>query len=152
MLESTYNAEFVRKWRERSPGAWVYKIPDTLGVGNERPFDVIAVDKGVTYALENKVHREHTSWPLSKLEPHQLLNLRVAEMNGAVARVRIAVRVLLDVTTQRRLKMRKRRFSFDLEFTTSQVLDLQKRGVKSIEIMPFLRAADAKPATPDDES
>jgi Holliday junction resolvase len=151
MLESDYNAEFVRRWREKSPTAWVYKIPDTMGIGAERPFDVVALDGGTAYAIENKLHKTHRSFPLSKVEPHQLLNLRLAEANGAIARVRVAVRIMLDVTTQRRLEMRKRRFSFDLEYTTAQILDLQRLGVKSVEILPYLRKLDAKPSTADDE-
>lgn len=145
VTESEYISKYGTKWlKDRSGGFW-YKIPDTLGVGNVKPFDVIALYAGTTYAIEAKLHKTHTAFPLSKIEPHQIMNLRMAARNGAISTVLIGVRFLMDLDTRARLGLRRRRVCMDLAFGVDEIHEKVTSGVKSIEILPFIREAENEP-------
>jgi hypothetical protein len=45
---------FKDKLHKEDQNAWIYKIPDTFGIGGKRPFDTIAIVQGVAFAIEFK--------------------------------------------------------------------------------------------------
>ena len=54
MTERQYSVKLLRKIRKTYPDAFVYKIPDTAGLGGMRPFDIFIVKGGRAYAIELK--------------------------------------------------------------------------------------------------
>jgi hypothetical protein len=130
-----------KEWLKRRPGAFYYKIPDTLGIGGQKPFDVIIDDAGQHYAIEFKIHKSHRRFPLNKIKPHQIENLQKAQANGRIATVYIGVRFMMDLDDQERLNFRVRRISVDLEYPVDHIAQLIASGAKSIEILPLLRKA-----------
>lgn len=141
MKEADLIAWHGKKWLAASPGAFYYKIPDTLGIGNKKPFDVIIDDRGKHYAIEFKLHKSHRAFPLKRVEPHQIENLQAAQANGRIATVYIGVRFDLDVDDQERLGFRVRRIKVDLEYPVNYIAELIKQGQKSIKVLPLLRKA-----------
>ena len=64
---------FKDKMFETDPNAWVYKIPDTFGIGGKRPFDTIAIVQGVPFAIEFKSEEgEATKYQLYQLATFML--------------------------------------------------------------------------------
>ena len=45
---------FKRKINKADPNCFWYKIPDTLNLGNKKPFDGFLVIKGIPFAIEFK--------------------------------------------------------------------------------------------------
>ena len=54
MKETKLYQIFRKKLTEADPNCWVYKIPDTFGIGGKRPFDFFCVVKGVPFGIEIK--------------------------------------------------------------------------------------------------
>lgn len=77
MSERKFLARFTQKFKKKFPKGFIYKIPDTMGLGGMRPFDMIVILDGTTYCIEAKASSRH------KLTPYQEHNLEVAESNGA---------------------------------------------------------------------
>ena len=79
MNERAFLSGFMRKLKKRFPKAFVYKIPDTKGLGGMRPFDLIVIHGGETYCIEAK--RGKKSHPT----PYQQKHLDCAAANGATS-------------------------------------------------------------------
>lgn len=77
MNEAALSTKFRKVLRARWPTGWVYKIPDTAGLGGKRPFDIVAIIKGKTFCIETK--RDN----IEIVTPWQLYNLELARENGA---------------------------------------------------------------------
>jgi len=130
-----------KQWLERRPLSWYYKIEDTLGIGNKKPFDVIIDDQGKHYAIEFKLHKSHNAFPLSAVKDHQIEYLQLAQANGRIATVYIGIRFTMDVDDQIRLGFRVRRISVDLEYPVDYIAGLIAEGQKSIPVLSLLRKA-----------
>jgi len=76
MKETHLIRKFNKLLDKHLPDRWNYKIPDTLGLGGLRPFDLILIVEGMTCCLEFKVKNR----PLTDF---QRRNLRIAKENGA---------------------------------------------------------------------
>jgi hypothetical protein len=74
MKEKDLYKKFADKIKKKYPKAWVYKIPDTKGLGGKRPFDTIAVIKGVPFALEFKSKGKDAT----KYQDYQLTRFSIA--------------------------------------------------------------------------
>lgn len=61
-------AIFHRKFMERDPKAWIYKIPDTGKYGGKKPFDTIVVSLSVPMSIEFKA----TGDDATKYQAYQL--------------------------------------------------------------------------------
>ena len=81
--ERIFLRDLSKSWNEK-PNAYFYKIPDS---GNpfmrQRPFDAVAGESGVCYAIEAKFSRSKPNMKL--LKPHQLEGLEKAMASGFVA-------------------------------------------------------------------
>ena len=136
-----------KKWLKAHPKDYYHKIADSLGVGGPKPFDVFILgyrtdSTGKQYkevwAKEFKIHKVHTAFPLRNIVPHQISELVMAEQGGATATVFIGVRFMLDVDTQKRVGLRLRQISVDIEIPIQDIVELVKSGQKSIPILPIL--------------
>jgi hypothetical protein len=131
-----------KKWLERFPNDFYHKIADGLGAGGQKPFDVFIWGRRqgdlMVWAKEFKIHKTHRAFPLSKIQPHQIRELLLAERGGAIATVFIGVRFLMDVDTQKRLGLRLRRINVDLEFPIKDIVQMIKDGKKSFQVLPYL--------------
>lgn len=76
-LEAALSAAFRKKFLKKFPHAWVYKIPDTFGIGGLRPFDCIIIASGVTFCIEFK------RGAIDHGTTYQEFNLNRASKNGA---------------------------------------------------------------------
>ena len=131
----------AKEWLAKSPGALYIKIPDALGIGNKRPFDVVIDDQGKHYAIEFKLHKTHHAFSLAKIEQHQIDNLLKAQANGRIATVFIGIRFMLDLDDQERLGFRIRRVSHNLEYPINDIVRMIDSGIKSIKVVELLREA-----------
>jgi len=136
-----------KTWMKANPRDFYYKIPDTLGLGGQKPFDAFAWGhrrsalggpERRVFAWEFKIHKSHNAFPLSKIQPHQIMGLTMAEQGGAISTVFIGVRFTMDVDTQKRLGLRLRRISIDIEIPIQEIVSMIKGGQKSIPILPYL--------------
>lgn len=130
-----------KEWLGIRPGAFYLKIPDTLGIGNKKPFDVLIDDGGKHYAIEFKLHKSHRAFPLRRIEEHQIENLQKAQDNGRISTIYIGIRFTLDVDDQIRLGFRIRRISVNLEYPINHIVRLLEQGKKSIPVVDLLRKA-----------
>lgn len=55
MRETDLQAKFLRLVKKRIPNYFYYKIPDTKGLGNRKPFDAFIISGGLFFALEFKL-------------------------------------------------------------------------------------------------
>lgn len=78
-LEAAMSASFRKDVASKFPDAFIYKIPDTFGVGGMRPFDCIIIVNGQTFAIEFK--RGNIFTPTA----YQKFHLDQAERNGATS-------------------------------------------------------------------
>jgi penicillin-binding protein-related factor A (putative recombinase) len=65
-------------------GIW-YKIPDSgkqQRFAIEKPFDGFYAQDGVTVAIEAKIHKAKTAWPVSSIEDHQIRNMTDVMRHG----------------------------------------------------------------------
>lgn len=76
-LEAKLSAAFRAKVKKLWPDAFVYKIPDTFGIGGKRPFDCVIILKGHTFCIEFK----RGDW--EKATEYQDYCLHQANRNGA---------------------------------------------------------------------
>jgi hypothetical protein len=141
MKETDLVAWHGKEYLKRRPRAFYYKIPDTLGVGGKKPFDVIIDDVGTHRAIEFKLHKSHTAFSLAHVQPHQIENLLLAQENGRIATVYIGIRFTMDVETQERLEFRIRRIKVDLEYPIDEIVAMIEAGKKSIKVLPLLKKA-----------
>ena len=68
MKETKLKDKFRKKILERFPDIFIYKIPDTMGLGGKRPFDLIIIAYGITICIEFKVNNN----PLTLIQKHFL--------------------------------------------------------------------------------
>lgn len=61
MKEKDYYIRFRDGILQKYPTAFVYKIPDTFGLGGKRPFDFSCVILGIPFAVELKVDDKETT-------------------------------------------------------------------------------------------
>lgn len=52
--ESDLYLQFSKKFILYDPLVFIYKIPDTIGLGGKRPFDTFGVTKGYPFCVEFK--------------------------------------------------------------------------------------------------
>jgi len=52
--ERQFSVKLIRRLKKQLPGAFIYKIPDTAGLGGMRPFDLLLVFRGLACAIELK--------------------------------------------------------------------------------------------------
>ena len=72
-MERDLYQKFKNKITKADPNCWVYKIPDTFGLGGMRPFDTICVIQGVPFAIEFKSEDdEATQYQLYQLAAFML--------------------------------------------------------------------------------
>jgi recombination protein U len=81
----------------RSLGWYAIKVPVASKQGisflNSAPFDYIAVEEGVPYSVEAKMCKNNdTSFPLSRLEAHQIENLLAFEQAGGLSYIVVSFR------------------------------------------------------------
>ena len=151
MKESALITWHRKKWTEYYPTDYYHKIQDALGLGGQKPFDVfiwgwrtiLGVKQRKVWAKEFKVHKSHHAFSLRKIEPHQVRELEAASEAGAKATVFIGVRFLMDVDTQVRLGLRKRRISVDIEVLVEDIVKMIESGKKSIPVLPYILRADS---------
>lgn len=82
MTERKLLSEFGK---QLSKHGWWYKIPDSgkqERFAIEKPFDGIFARKGQTTAIEAKLHKKHTAWPLNAVEAHQFESLSHVRDHG----------------------------------------------------------------------
>ena len=142
MRETQLVASHRKKWLKKHPNGYYHKIADGLGAGGQKPYDAYCWSKHSgqlkVWAIEFKIHKTHNAFPLSKIQPHQIRELVLAEKAGAIATVFIGVRFLMDVDTQKRLGLRLRQIHVDVELPIQHIVSLIKEGKKSIKILPYL--------------
>lgn len=80
-LEKSLSMRFRSHLRDMFPGALIYKIPDTAGIGGLRPFDAFAVISGHTFCFEFK--RGNTK----SATTYQQFHLDLASANGATSMI-----------------------------------------------------------------
>lgn len=77
MIESDFNSLLVRSLN--SQDGWGYKIPDTFSIysqqRNKAPYDIFGYYRGHFICCESKWLQQPKSFPLTRLEDHQLANL-----------------------------------------------------------------------------
>ncbi len=83
-LEQVFQTEIKRSIPEKSH---YQKIPDMPRFKKSRfipkkPYDCYCINNGITYLIENKVHKIHTAWSISKIQDHQIEGLLEAENAG----------------------------------------------------------------------
>lgn len=81
----------------RSLGWYGIKVPVASKQGisflNNAPFDFIAVEEGIPYSFEAKMCKNNdTSFPLSRLESHQIDNLLAFDRAGGRAYILVSFR------------------------------------------------------------
>ena len=62
MKESDLYLEFKYAFIKVDPEAFIYKIPDTKGLGGKRPADMFVVSKTVAFLIEIKKNDEPTDY------------------------------------------------------------------------------------------
>lgn len=58
MKESDLYAKFTARFLLKDPLAFIYKIPDTAGLGGRRPFDTFGTSQGFPFCVEFKMPGE----------------------------------------------------------------------------------------------
>jgi penicillin-binding protein-related factor A (putative recombinase) len=129
--ESKFLTEIINSREIICPGAFFYKIPDPpIFKGSktrfnvQRPYDLEVAWAGKLLAVEAKVHRVHTAWPISKVAEHQIENLKCNKVNGKDAYVVINVRYGLG----------KSRVNFAAIIDIDEIIELKKENKKSITV------------------
>jgi len=118
------------------PLSFMYKPPDMPMFDKsrfipEKPFDLFYFNCGIFIALEAKVHKVHTAWPLSKVRKHQTENLKICKNNGMLAYIVVNVRYGLG----------KNRINFASIIDVDDFIDLNKtvKSIKVIDLVKFNR-------------
>ena len=142
MRESGLIVAHRKSWLKVNPHDYYKKINDGMGAGGQKPFDVfiMGMRNGLkeNWAKEFKLHKSHRAFPLREIQPHQIMELTMAARAGAVATIFIGVRFMMDVDTQKRLGLRLRRISVDIELPIRDIVEMVKSGQKSIPGLPYL--------------
>lgn len=117
--------------------AYWYKIPDDAKF--KKPFDVFLAcpdDLGIPhfYALEMKVHRHTTAFPLSKILAHQIEGLAKAAQGGYIAGVLIQVCCGSG----------KSKVNYIRALSVAKVQALISAGCKSMSVSDLVQGAVAK--------
>ena len=81
MTEAQVQKSFTYRVKRNWPQAFIYKIPDTGGLGGMRPFDTIAIIDGLTFCIEFK--RDYKQ----EVTKYQIYSLGLASKNGAYSYV-----------------------------------------------------------------
>lgn len=80
-LSTKLRREILNKW----PNAFVYKIPDTAGLGGLRPFDIIAIINKTTFCIETKIANkratEYQSYWLDRAQSNGAQSMTINEEN-----------------------------------------------------------------------
>jgi len=107
-LEHVFQGELRDSLFFYFPDIFYYKLPDGISVGGEKtdengksiwtrfipekPFDAMFSYRKIHCAMEYKVHKKHTAWPLSAMRPSQITGLNLADKNGKYGFVFLNVR------------------------------------------------------------
>jgi recombination protein U len=95
MAQNIFEQEVSRSLRELKWFSMKVPVASRQGISflNAAPFDFIAVSAGIPYSFEAKQCKNNdTSFPLSRLEEHQLENLIAFEKAGGESYVLISFR------------------------------------------------------------
>lgn len=68
MKEASLYGQFSKMMLQYDRNAFIYKIPDTKGLGGMRPFDTICITQGVAFAIEFKLKKND----VTKYQNYQL--------------------------------------------------------------------------------
>jgi hypothetical protein len=67
MRESKLYFKFQTAFLQEDPDAWIYKIPDTFGLGGKRPADIFLITKSISFLIEMKIDGKPTKFQQYKL-------------------------------------------------------------------------------------
>lgn len=95
---------FKDKMVKADPNAFVYKIPDTFGIGGMRPFDTFCVIQGVPFAIEFK----SKNGTLTKYQAYQLQDFILAGGESLVYWEDITDMTSFVETIMKKVKERKK--------------------------------------------
>ena len=103
MKETEYIGKLKERFHQKNPKGFFYKIPDSND-GQQRPYDgyFVLKSKGVTF-FEAKITKSLSPWHFNKIEPHQILNLRLMLELGCRAYVVLGIRALTKKFDRKRL-------------------------------------------------
>ena len=103
MREVNFQQEIARSFRLLMPDAFYYKIPDPqypkrTEEGDAirriipRPYDCQVIDRGKFFAIELKLHKRTTAFPIDAVKENQLHSLQRVNANGGTGIILINAR------------------------------------------------------------
>jgi hypothetical protein len=114
MKESQLYSLFKNKFLEKEPSAFIYKIPDTAGLGGKKPFDTYVLTRGISFAIEFKIKGNKTT----KYQDYQLNKFNsaggyaISYIHG-ISSIESLVKTILHVTEKHHSNHMLKFFSFN---------------------------------------